>query len=81
VPQGGIYNASVTEGEDSAVFALLMQLDRAYRKVPADEAAPQEPAELAPMLRPFAADRMRAFPVSPVVNNPKNDDARCIEPA
>jgi putative SOS response-associated peptidase YedK len=41
----------------------------------------QEPAELAPMLRPFAADRMRAFPVSPLVNNPKNDDARCIEPA
>jgi putative SOS response-associated peptidase YedK len=41
----------------------------------------QEPAELAPMLQPFAADRMRAFPVSPVVNNPKNDDARCIEPA
>jgi len=36
VPQGGIYNGSVTTGEDSAVFGLLMQLDRAYRKLPAE---------------------------------------------
>jgi hypothetical protein len=36
VPQGGIYNGSVTTGEDSAVFALLMQLDRAYRRLPAE---------------------------------------------
>jgi hypothetical protein len=34
---GGIYNGSVTTAEDSAVFALLMQLDRAYRKLPSDE--------------------------------------------
>jgi len=39
VPQGGIYNASVTTGEDSAVFALLTKLDRAYRKLPAEEGA------------------------------------------
>jgi hypothetical protein len=37
VPTGGIYNGSVTTGEDSAVFGLLMQLDRAYRKLPAEE--------------------------------------------
>jgi len=42
VPQGGIYNASVTTGEDSAVFALLMKLDRAYRHLPAEEEAPGE---------------------------------------
>jgi hypothetical protein len=42
VPQGGIYNGSLTTGEDSAVFGLLAQLDRAYRKLPAEEAAPQE---------------------------------------
>jgi putative SOS response-associated peptidase YedK len=41
----------------------------------------QEPAALAPMLRPFAADRMRAYPVSPWVNDARHDDARCIEPA
>jgi hypothetical protein len=44
VPQGGIYNASVTTGEDSAVFALLMALDRAFRRLPPEEAAPQETA-------------------------------------
>jgi hypothetical protein len=41
VPAGGIYNASVTMGEDSAVFGLLMQLDRAYRKLPAEEGVPE----------------------------------------
>jgi putative SOS response-associated peptidase YedK len=33
------------------------------------------------MLRPYRADAMRAYPVSPLVNSPKNDDARCLEPA
>ena len=42
VPQGGIYNATVVSGEESAVFTLLMSLDRAYRKLPAEEATPQE---------------------------------------
>jgi hypothetical protein len=42
VPAGGIYNASVTTAEDSAVFGLLMQLDRAYRHIPAEEAAAPE---------------------------------------
>ncbi len=41
----------------------------------------QEPADLAPMLRPFAAEGMRAYPVSPLANSPRNDDPRCIEPA
>ncbi len=41
----------------------------------------QEPADLAPMLLPFPADRMHAYPVSSLVNSPRNDDARCIEPA
>jgi|GEM_PF-3347075 hypothetical protein len=37
VPQGGIYNT----GEESAVFAVLQSLDRAYRRLPAAEAAPE----------------------------------------
>ena len=41
----------------------------------------QAPAELAPMPRPFAADRMLAHSVSPLVNSPRNDDPRCHEPA
>jgi hypothetical protein len=33
------------------------------------------------MLRPFAADRMRAYPVNLWVNDARHDDARCLEPA
>ncbi len=36
---------------------------------------------LAPLLRPFPADLMRAFPVSTLVNNPAMDRADCILPA
>jgi putative SOS response-associated peptidase YedK len=41
----------------------------------------QEPAALAPMLRPFDPDRMRAYPVNPWVNDARHDDLRCLEPA
>jgi putative SOS response-associated peptidase YedK len=43
--------------------------------------AEQDAGGLAPMLRPFSAERMRAYPVSPWVNTPAHDDARCLEPA
>jgi putative SOS response-associated peptidase YedK len=43
--------------------------------------AEQDADVLAWMLRPYRADAMRAYPVSPLVNSPKNDDARCLEPA
>jgi hypothetical protein len=45
VPAGGIYNGSVTTGDDSAVFALLMKLDRLFRKLPAEEGAPRPKSE------------------------------------
>ena len=38
----------------------------------------QEPAELAPALRPYPADAMHAFPVGPAVNSPKNDGPDCL---
>jgi putative SOS response-associated peptidase YedK len=38
----------------------------------------QEPADLAPVLRPYPADAMRAFPVSPLVNDPKSDGPECL---
>jgi putative SOS response-associated peptidase YedK len=41
----------------------------------------QEPADLAPVLRPYPADAMRAFPVSELVNDPKNDGPECLQPA
>src|SRR5450755_878297 len=39
----------------------------------------QEPAAPAPLLRPFDADRMRAYPVSQWVNDARHEDARCLE--
>ena len=39
------------------------------------------PAELADALRPYPAEKMRAYPVSTWVNDVKHKDPRCIEPA
>ena len=43
--------------------------------------AGHEPAELAEVLRPLPAEAMRAYPVSPWVNDARHDDVRCLEPA
>ena len=40
----------------------------------------QELAELASVLRPFPADAMRPYSVSPWVNDARHDDACCLEP-
>jgi putative SOS response-associated peptidase YedK len=40
----------------------------------------QDPARLIPLLRPYPAEEMDAYPVSRFVNKPENDDPRCIEP-
>jgi putative SOS response-associated peptidase YedK len=41
----------------------------------------QKPESLMPLLRPFPAGHMIAYPVSRRVNSPRNDDQGCIEPA
>lgn len=38
------------------------------------------PEERAAMLKPFPAERMKAYRISPRVGSPKNDDAAIIEP-
>jgi putative SOS response-associated peptidase YedK len=38
----------------------------------------QDAARLVPMLRPYPAEEMRAFPVSPWVSNPRHEDPRCL---
>ena len=38
-------------------------------------------AWVVPLLRPYPHDALIAVPVSRYVNNPTNDDPRCIEPA
>jgi putative SOS response-associated peptidase YedK len=40
----------------------------------------QDAAELLPLLRPYPADAMRAYPVGPLVSNPRNDGPGCLEP-
>lgn len=42
--------------------------------------APQTPERLLPLIRPFPADKMTAYPVSKLVNNPGNDRPECIVP-
>jgi putative SOS response-associated peptidase YedK len=39
----------------------------------------QEPGRLAPLLRPYPADRMHSFPVSTYVSNPRHEGPRCLE--
>ncbi len=40
----------------------------------------QDTNALARLLVPYRAGEMKAYPVSTMVNNPKFEDARCIEP-
>ena len=40
----------------------------------------QESDRLQPLLHPYPAEEMIAFPVSSLVNNPANESRRCIEP-
>ena len=40
----------------------------------------QDPARLQPLLRPYPAEQMLAFPVGQLVNHPANDREECIAP-
>jgi putative SOS response-associated peptidase YedK len=41
----------------------------------------QDPKALEPFLRPHVAETMMAYQVSTLVNNPRNEDPRCVEPS
>ena len=45
------------------------------------EAGPHEAGEPVPLLLPYPADAMRAYPVGPLVNNPRNNLPECLAPA
>jgi putative SOS response-associated peptidase YedK len=45
------------------------------------DTALQDAAAVAPLLRPYPADAMRAYPVGPLVSNPHNDSPECLTPA
>lgn len=36
--------------------------------------------QLKALLKPFPPEEMEAYPISPLVNNPRNDSSRCIQP-
>ena len=44
------------------------------------DASVKDAALLQPLLRPYPAESMSYYPVSPLVNSPRNDDPRCAEP-
>jgi putative SOS response-associated peptidase YedK len=44
------------------------------------EAGEHDPTQLAELLRPFPADQMESYPVSPFVNSGHNDSPECIRP-
>ena len=58
---------------------MPVMLDRGYFEQWLDPAE-QNAEALVWMLRPYRAEAMRAYPVSPLVNSPKNDDVGCLEP-
>jgi putative SOS response-associated peptidase YedK len=45
------------------------------------DTAPQTPERLLPLIKPFPADKMSAYPVSTMVNSPANDRADLVVPA
>ena len=57
--------------------AILRQEDHARWLEPTAVA----PEALTPLLQPYAADQMLAFPVTTLVNNPAIDRVDCIVPA
>jgi putative SOS response-associated peptidase YedK len=42
--------------------------------------SPQTPDQLKPLLKPFPADLMNAYPVSTLVNTPANDTPELVVP-
>ena len=44
------------------------------------DTTPQSREKLDPLIKPYPAEKMAAYPVSTLVNNPKNDHAECVVP-
>jgi putative SOS response-associated peptidase YedK len=45
------------------------------------DSVPQTRENLDPLIKPYPAEEMAAYPVSTLVNNPKNESAECVVPA
>jgi putative SOS response-associated peptidase YedK len=58
-------------------MVVILKPEHYQRWLDPDERAPDE---LLPMLTPYPADEMEAFPVSRLVNSPKNESPDCVKP-
>jgi putative SOS response-associated peptidase YedK len=90
----GLWQPAREEGGAASCLILTTEPNDLTREVhermpailaPEDYAAWLDPAttsaaQLQPLLRPFSAQAMSAFPVSSAVNNPATDDPSCITP-
>lgn len=45
------------------------------------DSAPRTPESLLPLIKPYPAGKMTAYPVSTLANSPQNDRAECVAPA
>jgi putative SOS response-associated peptidase YedK len=80
-----VRSCSIVTGEPNELVAPIHNrmpviLDRATRSAWLGE-TPAERAELMVLLRPFPAERMRAYTIGPRVGNVRNDDPSLIEAA
>ncbi len=85
-PEGDwLKTCTIITTEPNALIALIHNRMAAVlsRESEADWLARDhdDPNFLRSLLQPFPADRMRAYPVSPRVNNVKNDDPSLVVPA
>jgi putative SOS response-associated peptidase YedK len=58
-------------------MVVILRPEHYQRWLDPDERSPDE---LVPMLTPYPAAEMEAFPVSRLVNSPKNESPDCVMP-
>lgn len=85
-PDGGSLRTCtiITTGPNELMATLHNRMPVILNKKEYDlwlDPALQTPDKLLPLIKPFPADKMSAYPVSTLVNSPANDRADCIQPA
>lgn len=85
-PDGSqIYSATIITTEPNSLMKSIHNRMPVILPQPAYEQwlAPgeQNPRDLTPLLTPFPAESMQAYPISTLVNSPQNDMPQVIEPA
>jgi putative SOS response-associated peptidase YedK len=84
-PDGGILRTCtiITTEPNELMFTLHNRMPVILDEKDYDQwldPAPQTPENLLPLIKPFPADKMSAYPVSTLVNKPGNDHPECVVP-